>query len=395
MTDGVSWRVPASQGVHVSTTVGIMSMQRIHNYGSSLQAYGLRRSIEELDSDVAVSFVDYRAGDVLVVDESNKVPTSRIGRVLSKVAENNVVDARLSDKLRFFDHKRAYGRRYFPMIGIPPSANGDLDLDVQVIGSDEVFNCVQSNTNVGYSRDLFGHASPARRLVSYAGSFGNTTLDKIETAGIRKDLEQDFARFDSISVRDRNSATIVEQLTSRRPEVHVDPVLAYDLMNVEPRIPLGRLHDDPYIVVYGYSGRLDHGENEILRGYARRIGAAILCFGGVQECCDRFVDCDPFELLAYFRDAEAVITDTFHGTIFSIINNRPFGAIIRPSVGHGYGNEEKLGFLLDTFGLASQRVTDMASIPEILANDIDYREVGELLCRERERTAEYLRTAIG
>ncbi len=119
-----------------------------------------------------------------------------------------------------------------------------------------------------------------------------------------------------------------------------------------------------------------------------------MCFGGVQECCDRFIDCNPFELLAYFRDAEAIITDTFHGTIFSIINGRPFGAIIRSSVGHGYGNEEKLGYLLDTFGLASQKVTDMSRISEILGNHVDYDLVGEALARERNRTRDYLRSII-
>ncbi len=123
------------------------------------------------------------------------------------------------------------------------------------------------------------------------------------------------------------------------------------------------------------------------------IGASILCFGGVQECCDRFIDCDPFELLAYFRDAEAIITDTFHGTIFSIINNQPFGTIIRSSVGHGYGNEEKLGFLLDTFGLASQKVTDMTRITDILGNASTISR-SATLARERNRTREYLTSTI-
>ncbi len=381
----------------MSTTVGIMSMQRIHNYGSSLQAFGLRRLIESVDDDVTVSFVDFRPGQVLVQEQGSSGstgPTGKVRRAFSKVVEYNDVDAKFADKLRFFNHKRTYGKRYFPMLGISPAPNHDLDLDVQVIGSDEVFNCVQSNTNVGYARDLFGHGTPARRLISYAGSFGNTTIAKIEAAGIRGDLADDFARFSAISVRDRNSAQIVEHLTGRLPDVHVDPVLAYDFMALEEGIPRERQLDGKYLIVYGYAGRLDHEENEILKRHASRIGATIVCLGGVQECCDRFIDCNPFELLAYFRDAEAIVTDTFHGTIFSIINGKPFGAIIRSSVGHGYGNEEKLGYLLDTFGLASQKVTDMSRISEVLGNHVDYDLVGEALARERNRTRDYLRSII-
>lgn len=379
----------------MTTTVGIMSMQRIYNYGSSLQAYGLRRLIEGLGDDIRVSFVDYVPGEILVrSDGPGGGPSSKLGRVLSKVAEYNAVDAAWSDKLRFFDHKRSYGRRYFPLVGIPPSPNTDLALEVQVIGSDEVFNCVQSNTNVGYSRDLFGHRSPAGRTVSYAASFGNTTIAKIEAAGIRDELAADLAAFDAISVRDRNSATIVEELTGTPPELHVDPVLAYDFMQLEPRIPAQRLHDGRYIIVYGYGGRLDGPENEILRAYARSIDARILCMGGVQGCCDRFIDCNPFELLAYFRDAEAIITDTFHGTIFSIINRKPFGTIIRRSVGHAYGNEEKLGFLLDTFGLASRRLTEVGRVADLMAEPVQYDAVAQILERERTRAGAYLSSVI-
>jgi hypothetical protein len=316
------------------TTVGIMSMHRIHNYGSTLQAYALRRIIEATVVGAEVSVVDYVPGKVLVDTPDAGGSASKIARTFSKVAEYGQVNARLMDKLRFLNHKRSYGARYFPMVGIPVETTRALDLDVQVIGSDEVFNCVQANTKVGYSRELFGHGSPAKRLISYAASFGNTTVEKIDEVGIRKELAEDLSKFCALSVRDANSADVVEQLTGDRPVVHVDPVLAFDFMADEPRVPRTRLYKGRYIVVYAYSGRFGPEENNIVRRHAREVGATILCFGGVQECGDRFVDCNPFELLAYFRDADAVITDTFHGTILAMINSKPFGTIIRQSVGN-------------------------------------------------------------
>ena len=378
----------------MSISVGIMSMQRIHNYGSSLQAYGLRRLVEGAVDNVRVSFVDYEPGEILVKEDGVSPSASGFRRAVSKLAEYNQVDAKLADKLRFFNHKRSYGKRYFSMIGVPAAPNRDLDLDVQIIGSDEVFNCIQSNTNVGNSRALFGHRSPAGRVISYAGSFGNTTMEKIEAFSIRAMLADDFSRFAAISVRDRNSAQIVEKLTGQQPEIHVDPVLAYDFMQFEERIPTERQFSGKYILVYGYSGRLDHQENAIVRQYARDIGAKVVCLGGVQECCDRFIDCNPFELIAFFRDAEAIITDTLHGTILSIINRRPFGSIIRRSVGQRYGNEEKLGYLLDTLGLPEQKVMDMSQIVAVLGHDVDYDGVRELLERERDRTLAYIRRAL-
>jgi hypothetical protein len=171
-------------------SVGIMSMQRIHNYGSTLQAYGMRRLIEETVPDASVSFLDFRPGDAISSDPGD--PETRMGQLLTKVRQYNSLHVRLIDRLRFLDHKRAYGKRYLPLIGIPRSANLNFAVDCQVIGSDEVFNCIQTNPNVGYSRDLFGHDSPARRVISYAASFGNTTLPKIRAAKIVDEVAEDL-----------------------------------------------------------------------------------------------------------------------------------------------------------------------------------------------------------
>ncbi len=259
----------------MAATVGIMSMQRIYNYGSSLQAYGLRRLIEGACSRRARLVRRLRPGRLLV-EPAAGAGRSRLRhqRAVSKVGRVQRRSTRLSDKLRFFNHKRSYGKRYFPMIGVPPQPNRDLDVDVQVIGSDEVFNCVQSNTNVGYSRDLFGHGSPAqaadlvRRLVRQhdAGE------DRCRRDS-RRISREDFRGFASISVRDRNSAGIVERSRGSAPSSTSTRSLAYDFMRLETegsfRAPTRReVHHRVRLL-----GRLDHDENEILRAYARSIGA--------------------------------------------------------------------------------------------------------------------------
>ncbi|KRA25696.1 hypothetical protein ASD65_15645 [Microbacterium sp. Root61] len=371
-----------------------MSMQRIYNYGSSLQAYALRRLIEGVQPAAEVGFIDYEPGTPLISAEAEpSKPQGRIRRILSKLREYGDVDAKLRDKLRFFNHKRTYAVKYFPAIGITADRNRDLGIDLQVIGSDEVFNCVQSNINVGYSRDLFGHNSPAQRVVSYAGSFGNTTLAKIDAAGIREQLADDFSEFAAISVRDRNSAHVVESLTGRAAEIHLDPTLVYDFAS-DPLIPTARQHPGKYVIVYGYSGRLTADENAAVRRYADSIHARVLAFGGLQSSADEFVDCDPFTLLAYFRDASAVITDTFHGTIFSIINEVPFAAIIRTSSGHGYGNEEKLGFLLDILELGDRALRGDDELAGLLDRPIDYTETRLIREREQVRSIDYLSSVL-
>lgn len=374
--------------------IGIMSMQRIYNYGSFLQGYALKKLIESLDSENEVSFVDYEPGETLV--KSNAAEPTGLKRKMVKLKEYYNVDTTLKNKIRFFNHKRTYGKRFYPLLGIEDNFKGTEELDVLVIGSDEVFNCVQSNTNVGYSRDLFGHNTNAKKVISYAGSFGNTTFEKIENYNIKNDLKEDFSDFAAVSVRDENSLEIVKKLGIDNPVLNVDPVLAYDYMNLENNIPKERLYNQKYMIVYGYSGRLSAEENINLRQYAKDKNLKILCFGGVQGCCDEFIDCSPFELLAYFRDAEAIVTDTFHGTIFSIINRKPFATIIRESVGDSYGNEEKLCYLLKLTKTDSQQVSNLTlgNINNILQYKIKYDSIEKMLNIKRKETRDFLENNI-
>lgn len=176
-------------------------MQRICNYGSFLQAYALKRLIEGLDSESEVSFIDYRPGSPLVRADNKE--SRGIKRKMEKIREYSIVDSSIINKIKFFNHKRTYGKRFYPLLGISDELNHNTDVDVLVIGSDEVFNCIQANTNVGYSRDLFGHNLKAKKVISYAGSFGNTTMRKIKDYQVEKDLKKDFLGFHAVKGHDK------------------------------------------------------------------------------------------------------------------------------------------------------------------------------------------------
>ena len=124
---------------------------------------------------------------------------------------------------------------------------------------------------------------------------------------------------------------------------------------------------------------------------AKKKNLKVYAIGDIQKCADRFVDCSPFEVLAYFRNAEEVITDTFHGSIFSVITHRPFTTLIRKSVGNSYGNEEKLSDLLKRLGLANRMTTKIEDTENINEKAIDYAKVDEQLKAHREVAKEYLR----
>lgn len=374
--------------------IGIMSMQRIYNYGSFLQAYALKKMIESINKNNSVFFVDYAPGKPLVM--SNTKISTGIARKFRKIREYFNFHTSLINNIRFFNFKRTYAKRFFPMLGITKNIIRPVGFDMLVIGSDEVFNCVQSNINVGYARELFGHGIHVPTLISYAGSFGNTTFEKIRKYQIKDDLVEDLKKFDAISVRDENSFSIMSKLGIKLSEINIDPVLAYDYMKMEELIPIHRMFKEKFIIVYGYSGRFSVLENKCIKSFADNNKFKILCFGGIQDCCDKYINCSPFELLAYFRDAEMIITDTFHGTIFSIINEKKFITVIRKSKGGSYGNEEKITFLLHQFGLDSEQTFHLSKsiLQQHLNKKIDYRNVEKILMAKRNDSEKYLKKFI-
>ncbi len=369
--------------------VGIMSMQRIANYGSFLQAYALKQLIENLGH--SAEFVDYHVCAPVIKDNAEN--RNKYVRKIEKGLETFRYKAPLLHKLAFIQYKQSYGKKYMPLLGVSNEMNYNPTLDCMVIGSDEVFNCIQKNSNVGYSLELFGKDNRAKKLITYAASFGNTTLEKLAKYGKSDEIAGLLSKFDAISVRDSNSGKIVSELTGEEPVYNLDPVLTYDYMNCCKKIPQIK-KTEKYLILYAYAGRISDDEADWIKEYAKKKGLKVYAIGGIQKCADKFIDCSPFEVLAYFQNAEEVITDTFHGTIFSVITHRPFTTLVRKSVGDSYGNEEKLGDLLKRLDLSPRVTMNIADMDRINATPINYLEVDRILQTQRAIAKEYLRKNI-
>ena len=197
----------------------------------------------------------------------------------------------------------------------------------------------------------------------------------------------------AISVRDNNSKSIVETLTDKKCECNLDPVLIYDYANKCKEIPDIK-PKEKYMIVYAYNGRISNSEADWIKDFAKTNHLKVYSIGGAQKCADKFIDCSPFEVLGYFKNAEFIITDTFHGTIFSIIMHRNFSTIVRKSVGNEYGNEEKLTDLLKRLNLEEQIVKNIEDVEKMYNQTINYQTTDKIILEERKRSYDYLKENI-
>lgn len=350
--------------------IGIISMQRIKNYGSFWQAFGLKKVINE-NIDGKVEFVDYFPGNSVVCNiKSNVDKESNKIKILSRKIYGT-----------FFHvmYKYIWLPRY---LGVMPRKNYSKKYDCTIIGSDEVFNCTQPGNKVGFSEDLFG--AKRKNVITYAASFGYTTLSRLEKYNISESVKMLLKRIRCFSVRDENSYEIIYNLTKRKANINLDPVLISDVNKME--LPKINLKD--YIVVYAYSGRITSIEKEKIISFAKKNNKKIISMGYYHDFVDKIVVCDPFKTLAYIKNADYVITDTFHGSIFSIIFQKQFITLIRES------NKEKVGDLLKRLKLEHRCLHSVNDLETRIDEEIDYKETFDIIEKEKEKAIDYLINSI-
>ena len=212
----------------------------------------------------------------------------------------------------------------------------EKDLNAVIIGSDEVFAL-----HTGPTPAFWGYALPSDNVFVYAGCFGPTTIKDITEKHCLSFVKGGLESMKALSVRDKNSYDIIKALTGKNAEMVCDPVLLYGYK--KELTQLSKINLRPYLLIYAYDSNMnDATEIRAIRKYAKAHNLQIISAGFYHKWCDKNINVDPIRLLSYFRDAHRVITDTFHGSVMSILTNAEFAVKLR-------GNGNKLGNLLEEY----------------------------------------------
>ena len=353
--------------------IGILSMQMVPNYGSILQALALKTEMERRGHDVY--FVDILPGrQVVTANAAAFDPKSKFDKYMLRRIENLLLERRMR---RIFEKDRK------TLLAIDKILPKGERFDLVIIGSDEVFNAATPSP-WGFSTQLFGDVPNANRVVTYAASCGGTTLEKVRSLGIDKDIAAAMRGLDAVSVRDRNTYDFVTALRGEEPLLHLDPVFLGDYTpfigaaGCKPR-------RKPYLLVYAYSNRIQSpDEIAAIRKYAAAHRLEILCVGTQQRWCAHNIPASTPALLRYVQEAACVLTDTFHGTVFSMKYNKRFAVLVRDS------NREKLGFLLAQFGMTSRIVEQADKLADVMDAPLDFACIKTKIAEEQKRSAAYL-----
>ena len=276
---------------------------------------------------------------------------------------------------------KSFVDRYIPMRYNVDFAKVADEYDYFVTGSDQVWNPYFADLE-----KLFIKFAPGGKRISYAASISCPEIpqDKLQMFidGVRG--------MKAISVREQAGAELIEQLTGRKVEVVADPTMlvAAEKWREIARKPSWLKGDEKILTTYFLGKRPD----EVINRLAMEHGLKVVNI--LDEHVFEHYAVAPEEWLWLIDHARLMYTDSFHGTVFSILFRRPF--VVTERIGDGCVNKmtSRIDTLLGKFGLEARRGTKENGYMIYTPMEIQYGDVEAVLAKDRQRAEAYLRRAL-
>lgn len=368
----------------------ILSMQRVSNFGSLLQSYALKELLESLGH--TVHFIDIEpieSDNLLLSNCINSATTNTISqKICSKIQKiDKYLLNRIKNRARQKLQDELFEEFRVQELGVSDTDN-NAHYDLCVIGSDEVFNCMTPSP-WGFTSQLFGNVRQADRVVTYAASCGATKLEQLPKE-VKERIKESFSRIDGFSVRDENTSEFVSALTDKSVLLHLDPVAIGDFSKGMAQVKnlAGKL-PQRYCIIYSYYNRIDSKEEyDPIIKFCKQHNFEPVTIGAPQKWVKNHLVLDPFEVLVAFKNADFVITDTFHGTLFSARFANRFAVTTRIS------NQNKLGDLLTRLHLEKHQIRSFNELENVFLIKKDEKSINMLFARQKDLSMSYLMNQV-
>ena len=343
--------------------IGILTFHDGINHGTFLQVYALYRILLQLFPKDDIKVINYK-------DKSNSWNEYKVF-----IMQKNIISV-IRNIFKIIKFKTAHKelnltKRVFNVNGVE-----DENFDVIIYGSDEIWN--YSHSMMDIDKMYFGWYLQNTKKISYAPSFSEAKFENFPN-----DLNMFTNNFHSLSVRDKHSRDIIDKIDDARTcPLVLDPTFLYDF---EHEV-IYKVEKD-YLLIY--CAGIDSGYVKYIKEFAKEKNLQIISIGYKNKFADKnIIAVDPFLWIGYFKNAKYVITNTFHGTVFSIKYNKKFISILKED------KQNKIKFLLDEFKLSHMICSEYNNISNIFNESINYIEVNKLIKQKVDMSTNFLLSSI-
>ena len=382
--------------------IGIVSCYFKHNYGSVLQAYATQVKLDKLGIENETINIEenisFKKGKrKYYINEITNIPFLKAKLGMVKLQLYKKINKNLKRNINIRNKKYEEFKKKFRLSKV---SNSYLDLTEMInnysniiIGSDQLWlpvNVVADYYTLNWVPDNINK-------VALATSFGVSEVPQKYTQLYKNFL----SRINKISVREESGVKLVKELSGKDAKLICDPTMLLTKKEWEDIGTKERIIKDRYILCYFLGKNIEH------RKFAERLkektGCKIVSLNHADEYVkysDIYADITPYDIgpeewLNLVKNAEYVCTDSFHGTIFSIINNIPFFTFERYSNKNAtISTNSRIYSLLSLFNLTDRLCAGNENIEEVLNNKIDFLKVNVKLDLLRNDAEYFLKNSI-
>lgn len=378
--------------------VGLCVCYDTKNYGSQLQVLATQEILQQLGYDYEVIQYKKKMTPLFVLRSLPRLLNCSFvkGKIKGfekkqQLKQHPVIWEKVQIRNQSFQY---FVEKYFtklskPYIGIESLKQGTVNYDLFLTGSDQLW--LPSNLGSHFYTQEFVPDNKVK--IAYAPSFGVSRIpwyQKKRTANYLK-------RFQFLSTREIAGQKLIQQLTGRNVPVVVDPTLLLTRQQWSELIPENKIIDGEYIFCYFLGTNEEH--RTIAKKLKKNTGLKLVTVpfldhfveSDLQFGDQMLFDVDATDFVNLIRNAKYILTDSFHGTVFSIIHHKKFITLDRFSSNSNDSRNSRIDSLCTSLGLEQRRYNDdIMKIDEpILFEKVDQKL--EQLC---EASICYLREAL-
>lgn len=315
--------------------IGIITIYDAYNYGSFLQAFAMQEFLRQMGHQPVILCYDTSLHDFVV----RKLFAKSVKRTIFKLR-------------RFLTYRKDWKK-----LNIENHLNVS-SLDCVIVGSDEVWNI--ENSSFSHIPQFYGIECPSSRIIAYGPSLGYSTNGSYDGMDVLKAGLRD--KFTGFMVRDLFTYDFLKEITTKQIEMVCDPtlLLATKWEEYQESFEI----DKPYLLYYSY--KEDSPYIDVIKKYAKEKGLMVVVAGFNYEWADKVILPTPLQFLSIVKNANCIVTSTFHGTVFSTLLHKQF-VVVHPAV--------KVTDYLNQLGLTREVNNSSEEFFDLMSNVIDYNIV--------------------
>lgn len=369
--------------------VGIATLHSAINYGVYLQAYAMQKKVEDFGYDGEIIHYVKRTESTSSAGRASKIKRLLLHPVQTKkIIDNKIMKSGSNFAGRSFSFSKFASKNF----NLTRLCNDMDDAEkiagkyhAVVCGSDQIWNPVHTDCNPYY----FLQFVPPEKRIAYAPS---VACEEIPEKYL-EDFKNYISSFSSISVRESSGAELVEKITGRKCENTVDPTLLYDKNFWNALALPERIVKEPYIFCYFLGGTEIHKKaiDRIEKETGKKVVLSPFDYeiNSLKKGEKIYADIEQF--LTLVRDADFVLTDSFHGVAFSVNFRKSFAAVKRGDIDPG--KHTRINDFLSKISLADRIVTE-ENIDNFKFSEINYEESENILQSWIKASEDYFRNSL-